>query len=86
MYASEFDEDWVLHFDRLDNSVKIKIAKKVNNILGYPYKRHLKKSAKFFVTEVSQYRIVYSVFEDDKKVRFYFVGKHKDYENWHKQF
>jgi mRNA-degrading endonuclease HigB of HigAB toxin-antitoxin module len=49
----------------------------------HPEKRHLMRSS-FFVDEVGQYRLVYRIFEENK-VRFYFVGAHKEYEKWYKQ-
>jgi mRNA-degrading endonuclease RelE of RelBE toxin-antitoxin system len=84
MYDGEFDQDWLRHFQSLDGEIKDRVAKKIKRILGHPQKRHL-KGASFFVDEIGQYRIVYRVFEENRKVRFYFVGKHKEYEEWYKQ-
>lgn len=83
MYEAEYDQDWVEFFDKLSNGLKIRVAKKIGKIIKYPNKRHLKKSS-FFVDEVGQYRITYMVFDKIKKVRFYFVGTHKEYEKWYK--
>ncbi len=60
--------------------------KKIKKISDFPEKRHLKKGAKFFVNEIGQYRIIYKVFKEKKEIRFYFIGKHKEYEKWFKQF
>ncbi len=68
----------------MDAGIRVRVAKKINRILQYPIKRHLKKSL-FFVGEVGQYRIIYRVFEESNSVRFYFVGMHKEYERWYKQ-
>ena len=84
MYDAEFDQDWLRYFQPLDKSIKERIAKKVGKILSSPTKRHLKKSL-FFVDEIGQYRIIYRVFEENNKVRFYFVGTHKEYEKWYTQ-
>jgi mRNA-degrading endonuclease RelE of RelBE toxin-antitoxin system len=86
MYKAEFDEEWPGHFQRLDNEMKERTAKKIRKILACPQKRHLKNGANFFVSQIGQYRIVYRIFEVDNKVRFYFVGDHKEYEKWYKQF
>lgn len=86
MYTAEFDEEWPKYFQQLDNETKERAANKIKTILAFPQKRHLKKAAKFFVGEIGQYRIVYRIFEKDKKVRFYFIGKHKEYERWYGQF
>lgn len=61
------------------------VAKKIKKILEQPYKRHLSGGAKFFVGEIGQYRIVYRIFEENKTVRFYFVGNHREYEKWYSQ-
>ena len=82
VYKAKFDQEWSSYFKVLDEGIKERIAKKIDKILVYPNKRHLKKSS-FFVDESGQYRIVYMVFEDDKAVIFYFVGTHKEYEKWY---
>ncbi len=84
LYDAEFDQEWTAYFQSLDKGIKEKIAKKIGKILAYPAKKHLKKSL-FFVDEVGQYRILYRIFEENKRVRFYFVGTHKEYEKWYKQ-
>ena len=84
MYNAGFDQDWPKYFLPLDKSVKERVAKKIAKILEYPTKRHLKKSL-FFVDEVGQYRIIYRVFDENERVRFYFVGNHKEYERWYRQ-
>ncbi len=83
-YEAEYDQEWLKYFQPLDESIKERVAKKVGKILGYPTKRHLKRSL-FFVDEVGQYRIIYMVFEENKRVRFYFVGTHKEYEKWYRK-
>jgi mRNA-degrading endonuclease RelE of RelBE toxin-antitoxin system len=84
MHAVEFDQDWPQYFQRLDGELKERVSKKINKVLEYPQKRHL-KSIPCFVVEVGQYRIVYQVFEECKTVKFYFVGNHKEYEKWYKE-
>ncbi len=83
-YEAEYDQEWSEYFQSLDESIKLRIAKKIGKILNYPNKRHLRKSL-FFVDELGQYRIIYMVFEESKRVRFFFVGTHKEYEKWYKQ-
>ncbi len=82
-YTIEFDVDWPIYFNPIDESIKERIMKKMKKILMFPTKRHLKKS-QFFVDEVGQYRITYRVFENYKTVKFYFIGTHKEYEQWYK--
>jgi mRNA-degrading endonuclease RelE of RelBE toxin-antitoxin system len=86
MYALEFDVDWDKYFLVLPEVIKIRVLKKIDNIVLAPYKRHLDGAAKYFVAEVGQYRLTYFVFENTKTVKFYFIGKHKEYEKWYKSF
>ena len=86
MYKSTFHQDWPKYFDNLDNQIKERITKKIQKIVEHPQKRHLTGNAKFFVTEIGQYRLVYMIFEHNKEVRFFFVGNHKEYEKWYKAY
>ena len=43
----------------------------------------MRQTAKFFVDEVGQYRILYRIFDETNEIRFYFVGTHKEYEKWY---
>ncbi len=86
MYNATFDNSWIEHFQKLDSAMKERVARKIGKILGCPQKRHLKKAARFFVDEAGQNRIIYRVSEESNEVRFYFVGNHKQYEKWYKQF
>ncbi len=86
MYVLELDPMWEDYFLTLPEVIKIRVLKKIDNILYEPHKRHLTGNAKFFVDEVGQYRLTYFVFEDTKIVRFYFIGKHKEYEKWYNSF
>ena len=86
MYKATFHEEWPEHFDKLEPQIKERTVKKIQKILEYPQKRHLKKGAKYFVDEVGQHRILYMLFEKTNEIRFYFIGNHKDYEKWYRQF
>jgi len=86
MYSLEFDVDWNRYFHPLPEAIKIRIIKKIDHIILNPYKRHMEGKAKFFVDEVGQYRLTYCVYETILLVKFYFVGKHKEYEKWYKSF
>ena len=86
MYDAAYDEEWPKYFNKLENEIRERVAKKIKKILEYPQKRHLKKGAEYFVGEAGQYRIVYKIFEENKEARFYFVGNHKEYERWYRQY
>ena len=81
-YAIEFHEDWDSYFSKLDNSLKKRVMKKILQLqYGVPA-RHLKQGLPFFVSEMGQYRLCYTVDEKRKIKTIYFVGNHKDYERW----
>ena len=83
MYKEEFDSEWDKHFEKLPKDLQIKIWKKIKRILDGLPTRHLEHGVPYFVEEFGrQYRICYKSFEDTKVRRFYFVGKHEDYEKW----
>ena len=86
IYNATYDEDWPEYFNGPDNTLKERVAKKIQKILEFPKKRHLGQKARFFVDEIGQNRIVYRVFDETDEVRFYFVGNHKEYEKWYKSF
>ena len=84
MYNYTFAKDWDKFFNKLPSDISLRVVKKLNSLLTDPYKRHLKGKSNYFVAEVGQYRITYRIFEDLNEIRFYFVGKHKEYEKWYK--
>ena len=86
MYKATFHKNWPDYFNKLDNQIKQRIAKKIQKILEHPKKRHLSGNAKYFVDEIEQYRILYMVFEEKQEVRFFFIGNHKEYERWYRQY
>ncbi len=86
IYKAAYDEEWPQYFNSLDSTIKEHVAKKISKILEFPKKRHLGQRARFFVDEAGQYRILYRIFDETNEVRFYFVGNHKEYEKWYKQF
>ena len=86
IYNAGYDEDWPEHFNKLDSGIKERVVKKIKKVLEFPKKRHLRQTAKFFVDEVGQYRILYRVFDETNEIRFYFVGTHKEYEKWYKAY
>jgi mRNA-degrading endonuclease RelE of RelBE toxin-antitoxin system len=86
MYIAVFDEEWPCFLNSPEFAMQERTAKKIAKILLHPQKRHLKKGARFFVGQIGQCRIVYRVFEESKEVKFYFIGSHKEYEKWYKQF
>ena len=85
MYRATFHRDWTKYFNLLENQLQERATKKIQKILDYPQKRHLRTGAKYFVGQVGQYRILYMVFEERQEVRFFFIGKHKEYEKWYRQ-
>lgn len=83
IYNADYDEDWSKYFNPLEKEIKERVTKKIKKILEFPEKRHLKKGVNFFVAEVGQYRLLYRIFDENKEVRFYFIGNHKQYVKWY---
>lgn len=61
MYTATYHEKWQEKFNTLENSLKIAAVKKIAKILENPHRRHLGHGAKFFVAQIGQTRIVYSI-------------------------
>lgn len=69
----------------MDNSVYAIFKKQLRNIMENPYQRHLRHGMPYYVKEVGQGRIIYTIEEDTDTV--YVVRcfqNHKDYESWYK--
>ncbi|MFA6489589.1 MAG: hypothetical protein WCT52_02805 [Candidatus Micrarchaeia archaeon] len=82
MYSKDFHPGWKKYFDRLDNSVKVRIVNKMKKILEGLPGRHLERGLPYFVEEVDQHRICYKSDDVAMTRRFYFVGDHKEYLKW----
>jgi len=82
MYAKDFHPGWKEYFNKLDNSVKIKIINKMKKIIEGLPGRHLQRGLPYFTAEVDQYRICYKSDDVTMVRRFYFVGDHKEYLKW----
>lgn len=81
-YGIEFHEDWYGYFSRLDKAVKKRVVKKILQLQGDIPARHLKQGSLFYVSEIGQYRLCYTIDEKKKLKVVYFVGDHKEYEKW----
>jgi mRNA-degrading endonuclease RelE of RelBE toxin-antitoxin system len=81
-YEIEFHPDWDGYFSKLDNGVKQRVMKKILQLQGDTLSRHLKQGLPFYVSEIGQHRLCYSVDEKKKMKTLHFVGDHKDYEKW----
>ncbi len=81
MYKITFHPNWDQYFLKLDNSIQIKILKKIEKLQYLPPGRHLKQGIDYFVEEIGQYRVAYNLKSKNHK-KIYFVGTHKDYEKW----
>jgi mRNA-degrading endonuclease RelE of RelBE toxin-antitoxin system len=81
-YQIRFHEDWRPWWEKLDNSVQIRVSKKIKQIAEGLPGRHLELGADYFVEEVGQYRIAYTSNEAEGVRSVYFVGTHKEYVKW----
>ncbi|MFH1246938.1 MAG: hypothetical protein V1644_01025 [Candidatus Micrarchaeota archaeon] len=68
--------------DKLDNSVRIRILKKLKQMEIKDEARHLEKGLPYFVEEVGQYRIAFILKSETSEKQIVFIGDHKEYEKW----
>ncbi|MCX6777880.1 MAG: hypothetical protein NT157_03260 [Candidatus Micrarchaeota archaeon] len=85
-YELDFAKGWDVYFRNFDKSVQLRITKKVLQLAGPLSGRHLRFGLPFFVEEVGSYRIVFEIFESERKKRIVFVGNHKQYVKWYSKF
>lgn len=79
-----FAEGWDEYFQKLDNSEKERIWKKIQQLKMLEKEaRHLRHGLPFFVVETGQYRICFE--EKEKNRRIMFAGNHKQYQKWIKE-
>ncbi len=78
-----FGQDWDEYFNKLDNPIKERIWKKIQQLKHLTKTRHLKHGLPFFVIESGQYRICFEEIEEKRIIRF--AGNHKQYEKWFKE-
>lgn len=76
-------EGWDRHFKDFENSFKIRILKKIEQLRDKPEGRHL-HGKPFFIEEVAGCRIAYKSDDSIEKRTIHFVGDHKQYERWYK--
>ncbi|MFH1285142.1 MAG: type II toxin-antitoxin system RelE/ParE family toxin [Candidatus Micrarchaeota archaeon] len=81
-YSLEFAHGWQEYFEKLDNSMRARVWKKIQQLKTLPHSRHLKQGLDFYVAETGQYRIAYKIDEERKIKTIHFVGDHKEYERW----
>ena len=81
-WTLEFKPGWDIHFQDFDKSIQIMILNKFEKMKQPLFARGL-KSSRYLIEEVGQYRIAF-IQDDATKIKFiYFVGNHKQYENWY---
>ncbi len=71
--------------NEMDSSVYENFSKHLRKIAETPFQRHLKHGLSFYVEEVGQGRIIYTIENDTIFVERCFT-KHKDYENWYRSY
>ena len=82
LYALKYAEGWDRHFAEFDNSLKLRILKKLEQMKGKEESRHLQHGLPYFVEEVGGCRITFKKDEETKTKEIYFIGDHKQYERW----
>ena len=83
VYSLRASELFISQLKQLDKGIKERIRKKIEKIKTGKKRRHLKSGFPYFVEEIGQYRILYSLNNKKKEITLMFVGKHKDYERYY---
>lgn len=81
MYSLSASALFLKQLRALDKGIKAKLKKKLEKVKTEKKRRHLKAGFPYFVEEVGQYRIVYSLV--DQEILLLFVGDHKEYERYY---
>ena len=84
MYEIKYAEGWDEHFSKFDKNIQSKIVKKIQKLKEQTNSRHLGHGMPYFVEENGQNRICFK--EENNFRRITFIGTHKQYEKWYKQF
>ncbi len=84
MFEVVLDSEAEEQFNSIDKGQKEKLGKKIAQLQELVKVRHLRHGLPFSVVEVGQYRICFEESENIRKIRF--VGTHKQYEKWYKEF
>lgn len=84
MYALEYDQDWSIYFENVPPDIQqrfLKRREKYSNFPSFAF-RHEQHGVEYFVDEIGQYRVLFTSDESTKTRRFYFIGKHKEYDKF----
>ncbi len=71
-----------VQLSKLDNSLRIRILKKIKQMETKEVGRHLEKGLPYFVEEIGQYRIAFSLNKQQTEKHVVFIGDHKEYDKW----
>ena len=85
MYDLEYDHDWQDYFEKVPLEIQKRFMKKIDKFIVHPSSsfEHKKHGVPFFSDRIGpNYRICFSSDENTKKRKFYFIGDHKEYEKW----
>jgi mRNA-degrading endonuclease RelE of RelBE toxin-antitoxin system len=83
MYTLIYREGWNKHYAKMDKTTQSQIWKKIQKQINETKTRHMRQGLDFFVVEAGQNRIVLKINEQLKTKTIYFIGNHKQYEDWY---
>lgn len=79
-FKIDYIDGWDKFFSKFDNSIKIRLNKKIGQIAYLERTRHLQHGLPWAVVDSGQYRICYREVRDTRFIIF--AGNHKQYERW----
>jgi len=80
-----FKSGWDKHFKKFDNETKKRILNKFEQ-MKQPLQGRGMHSSKYQVEETGQYRIAFIEYKEEGIKDIHFVGNHKQYEKWYKDY
>jgi len=84
LFELHYAGDWDIFYCKMDKAEQLRIWKKIQQLKTLARTRRLKEGLPYFVVETGQCRICFR--EEGNKRTIHFVGNHKQYQKWYKQF
>lgn len=82
MYEIKYAPGWDEYFSMLDNSMQIRVYKKIKKLKDGIKGERMKDGLPYLKVNIDQYRITFREFKELGIRRLYFVGDHKEYGRW----
>jgi len=79
-YGVLLTDDALAELNKVDNSLRERLKKRVESLCTLKPARTLKKHGEIWVLEIGDYRALYLIDERARTKTIFFIGNHKEYE------